>query len=232
MIRESSDDEKLYYAEECGFSLLFIFLYCETATFIIFLRCAASMISVKKLFDDASLQDLLINQAYLAEVKRHVLYLAPEVKTPFEHRDGILPVKITMISSTGFTFQKIDDEYTVEVEKPRAGFLISHPHLDALQTDIMKAVKMIKDAVFYRDLILIRHHADTDGYCAGIALEEALIPLVSEQQEKYWYTLKRFPTRIPFYDYSDALRDLGLVAEQVSMKKKPLVIVCDNGSGE
>jgi len=38
-----------------------------------------------------------------------------------------------------------------------------------------------KISYFQGRSIIIRHHSDTDGYCAGFALERAILPLIEKQ---------------------------------------------------
>ena len=78
----------------------------------------------------------------------------------------------------------------------------------------------------------MRHHADADGYCAAMALEEALIPLVQKTRTKVWHGFRRQPCKAPLYDYGDALRDLDAVKEEQLKERNVLFILTDLGAGE
>ncbi len=116
-------------------------------------------------------------------------------------------------------------------------FLVNSPVLEKLKPHIQQCVAEIKSAVDHRQPILIRHHGDADGYAAGIALERALLPIISAKHRRerdlfYYYT--RLPLLVPFYGYQEATKDLQIAsrnAEQFHMKA-PLILILDTGSAE
>lgn len=129
-------------------------------------------------------------------------------------------------------------EYHIE-EKSKPvfnGFLVNNPVLEKLKEKILLIAKEIRKAIFSLTPILIRHHADTDGYIGGIALELAIIDLMKKLHpdidEDYFF--RRSPSRAPFYEMEDALKDLYYSLEDMRKygQKLPLVILVDNGSGE
>ena len=56
--------------------------------------------------------------------------------------------------------------------------------LQKLKPDIQQCIQHIQKAVDAKQPIFIRHHADADGYTAGIAIERALFPLISLQHRR------------------------------------------------
>ncbi|MFA6888132.1 MAG: hypothetical protein WC254_01410 [Candidatus Woesearchaeota archaeon] len=89
--------------------------------------------------------------------------------------------------------------------------MIDSPILHKLKPEIQECIQHIKKAIDAKQPIFIRHHADADGYTAGIAIERALFPLVSvkhrrERDVHYFY--QRFPSLTPYYSYEDATRDV------------------------
>ena len=115
-------------------------------------------------------------------------------------------------------------------------FIIDSQILHKLKPQIEECIQHIQKAIDAKQPIFIRHHADADGYTAGIAIERALFPLISmkhrrERDVHYFY--QRFPSLTPFYDYEDATRDVQTFlrnAEQFEMKP-PLVLLLDIGAG-
>lgn len=116
-------------------------------------------------------------------------------------------------------------------------FIIQSPILEKLQPEIQKIVHIIQHAVQKKQPILIRHHNDTDGYTAAIALERVILPLISEKQTRerdvfYYYT--RAPCTAPYYSLMDATRDITTFLNNQTRfdTKPPLIIILDNGSSE
>ena len=145
------------------------------------------------------------------------------------------------------TISKLDPEESREfsdkilaVQKERAQvkeipFLVKSIILDKLRPSMIKAAHEIKLAIIQNRPIIIRHHNDTDGYCAGYALEKAILPLVAKEHgsEKAGYEFfSRSPSQAPFYEIDDSIRDtaLSLRNEAKFSNKMPLVIITDNGS--
>lgn len=100
---------------------------------------------------------------------------------------------------------------------------------------IDKAIDLMTSMVRENRPVLIRHHNDCDGYIAGLAIEKALRKIVSEVHKKESDIprfLKRVPSRTPFYEYSDATRDINMFLQETQRfdRKHPLIIVLDNGS--
>lgn len=115
-------------------------------------------------------------------------------------------------------------------------FMIEAPVLQKLKPKIRELIELLKKTLEAKQPILIRHHADADGYTAGIALERALLPLISLQHRRerdvsYYY--QRLPSLTPYYAYEDATKDIQTFlknAEQFEMKA-PLILLLDLGSG-
>lgn len=115
-------------------------------------------------------------------------------------------------------------------------FIISSKTLEKLKPEIEKVVEKIKEAIEKKHPLLIRHHNDTDGYTAGIAIERAVLPLISnvhrrERDAGYYY--QRLPSLSPYYNVEDAMRDTQFFlrnADQFEMKA-PVILLLDFGSG-
>lgn len=143
--------------------------------------------------------------------------------TPLEGNDRAMALQV---------IQERMDERT---EPEQTTFLIPSPVLDSLRPHILQAVKVIRYAIIESRPILLRHHADCDGYCGALALEQAILPQIKKEhgedalRKRLW---RRIPSKTPFYDYTDALKDItsSLTDAQRLRTKPPLVIVVDNGS--
>ena len=100
-----------------------------------------------------------------------------------------------------------------------------------LKKKIKQATNLISQAVENRDLIILRHHADCDGYCAALVIEDVILPKIQNQNIKVWQKYKRLPMKSPYYNYMDALKDIELCRNSIAAGKSPLLIMVDNGSG-
>ncbi|MBU0758593.1 MAG: hypothetical protein KKF44_11095 [Nanoarchaeota archaeon] len=116
-------------------------------------------------------------------------------------------------------------------------FLIKSKALDDLRPELIKAAKRIKSAIYEKRPIMIKHHADCDGYAAAIAIEKAILPLIESLHQnkgrisKYY---RRSPSFAPFYEYSDVIRDLGSILENAERfgEALPLIVLLDLGAIE
>ncbi len=112
-----------------------------------------------------------------------------------------------------------------------------------IETDFMKGEKpefdkaaaFIADRIREKRPILLRHHADCDGYCGAVALERAVLSIMSDvhhRESDLYYYYRRLPSRAPFYEYPDAVKDLSLMLSDRERfeRKSALLIVVDNGS--
>jgi archaea-specific RecJ-like exonuclease len=148
--------------------------------------------------------------------------------------------EIVQISKLSPEESKEFSEKILVIQRERAKvqeipFLVESVILDKLKPSMIKAAHEIKLAIIQSRPIIIRHHNDTDGYCAGYALEKAILPLVAKEHgsEKASYEFfSRSPSQAPFYEIDDSIRDtaLSLRNEAKFSNKMPLVIITDNGS--
>ncbi|MBN2109739.1 MAG: DHH family phosphoesterase [Methanosarcinaceae archaeon] len=113
-------------------------------------------------------------------------------------------------------------------------FMVESEVLEKLRPAMMKVAKEIRKAVIKSIPILLRHHADADGMTAGLAIEKAVLPLIREVngQDGEYYFYKRAPSKAPFYEVMDVVRDICFALEDAVRhgQKMPLVVSVDNGS--
>jgi len=128
------------------------------------------------------------------------------------------------------------DPVTISTEPIESTFLGNAELLNKLKPQMLAIVKEIKTAINNKRRIFVKHHADCDGFCAGVALERAIIPLiekVNDKKQAAWEKYKRMPSVTPFYNIEDVTKD---IAQFLSLSGKfgeqmPLVILTDLGSG-
>lgn len=109
--------------------------------------------------------------------------------------------------------------------------------LNKLHPKLVDAARTIRRAIFDGRPILVRHHADADGICAGVAIEKAVLPLIRKinpDPEAEWHCFRRSPSKAPFYELEDVVKDLSMALEDCERydQKLPLLILLDNGSTE
>ena len=72
----------------------------------------------------------------------------------------------------------IDEALNKRAEPEDVDFLVKSDVLNRLKPKMREAAQKIRRAILDGRSILVRHHADADGICAGVAMEKALIPLI------------------------------------------------------
>ena len=105
--------------------------------------------------------------------------------------------------------------------------------LMVMKPAFVASAKIIRDAISEGMPVYVRHHADADGYAGGIALEKAIAPVIRKLRfNDTWRYFDRQPSKAPFYDYSDVLRDIISSKRNTERfgSKLPLVVLVDLGS--
>jgi len=131
----------------------------------------------------------------------------------------------------------IDEAIDKKAEPETTELMIESETLDKLRSRMHLAAKAIRKAIFDGRSILVRHHADADGICAGVAMEKAIIPLIRDinpGSDAEWHFFKRAPSKAPFYEIEDVIKDLSFALEDMERhgQKLPLIVLLDNGSTE
>lgn len=112
--------------------------------------------------------------------------------------------------------------------------LVNHEVTESLKQEFEKAKNLIIKSINERRQIILRHDTDCDGYGGGIALEKAILQLIKEKQNptNFRFYFRRIPSRSPFYNNTDASRDVQAILDSERFgKEKPLIILVDFGSG-
>ncbi len=140
-----------------------------------------------------------------------------------------------------------EDSVAVKVRIEKALDLRSDPEdipllvrsevMEKLRPEMKKVAKIIRKAVFTSQPIILRHHADADGICSAVAIEQAVVTLIRESGGDFdadYFLFKRAPSKAPFYEIEDITRDLDFsLKDHIRYgQKMPLVVLTDNGSTE
>jgi len=133
--------------------------------------------------------------------------------------------------------------FEVEVEKLNAAkykpdtttFSIESKVLESLKPRFEKVASIIRQAVIEGRPILLRHDADCDGYSSAVCMERAILGLMDDvgcDPMAKFQNYRRAPSKAPFYDYEDSVKDLSMWLRDKNRNnaKSPLIIITDNGS--
>jgi len=131
----------------------------------------------------------------------------------------------------------IDKALDEKAEPEKVPTLIKSHILEKLHPKMRKAAKTIRRAIMDGRTVLLRHHADADGISAGVAVEKAILPLlreISPSSDAEWHYFRRSPSKAPFYELEDVIKDLSFALEDLERhgQKLPLIVLLDNGSTE
>jgi RecJ-like exonuclease len=132
---------------------------------------------------------------------------------------------------------RIEKALDERAEPPEIPLLVPSEVMDKLRPAMRNIAKIIRKAVFTSRPILLRHHADADGICSAVAIEQAVTALIRESGGDFdaeYYLFKRAPSKAPFYEIEDITRDLDFALKDHARfgQKLPLVLLTDNGSTE
>jgi RecJ-like exonuclease len=153
-----------------------------------------------------------------------------------EHNGRKRPEITAMVKIEGEEKDEIEktltEKFNQKIAPVNTEFLIKSQTLEKMKPRFIEAAKRIREAIFTGRSIIIRHHADTDGFVAGVALERSILPLIKSEEE--WKYYRRSVSRTPFYSIEDAIRDITYYVErkQKGEARTPLLILLDNGSTE
>jgi len=144
-------------------------------------------------------------------------------------RAGKLQIEIMKINESNLNFSSIIEKNSEPVRKE---FSIKSERYEKLKPYFLKIAKRVRKAILENQSIMIRHHADSDGINAGIAIEHACREFMEKIGVNPEYNLYRSPSRAPFYEITDVFRDAVLTKRLIEGhgQIKPLILVLDNGS--
>jgi RecJ-like exonuclease len=130
----------------------------------------------------------------------------------------------------------IEEAIDRRADPARVDFLVQSEVLEKLRPQMEQVARQIRRAIIKSVPIIVRHHADADGICAGVAVERACLPLIREQgdSDAEYHFFSRSPSKAPFYELEDINKDLVMALEDSDRhgQRMPLILLMDNGSTE
>ncbi|MFH1423333.1 MAG: DHH family phosphoesterase, partial [Candidatus Nealsonbacteria bacterium] len=152
-----------------------------------------------------------------------------EISGYVNERAGKLQIEVDNLRESKTDFGPVIEKNS---EPINTKFSIESKRFEKLRPYFYKIAKRIRKAILENQPISIRHHADSDGINAGMAIEQSCKMFMEKIGVSPEYNLYRSPSRTPFYDINDVLRDVVLIKRIIEGhgQKKPLIIVLDNGS--
>lgn len=152
-----------------------------------------------------------------------------ELSGMVSQRAGALQIEIEKMIPSKKNFEEMIDENSEPVERD---FSIKSERFEKMRPYFYAIARRIRKAVLENQSIMIRHHADSDGINAGLAIEQSCRGLMEKVGVNPDYNLYRSPSKAPFYEISDVFRDVVLTKRLIEGhgQRKPLIIVLDNGS--
>ncbi len=170
-----------------------------------------------------------IDRSDVVEVRGEVVFRLDRLQVEVKHMEKLYGAEQSSVRA------EIDREIDRKAEPAETKPLVATPVLEALYPSMRELAKQLRRAVLTGVPIYLRHHADADGFIAGVAIERALLPLLrsnSPDREAEWHLFKRLPSRAPFYEMEDVVRDLQYSLEDAERfgTPMPIVLVLDNGS--
>jgi RecJ-like exonuclease len=132
---------------------------------------------------------------------------------------------------------RIEQALDIRAKPEDIPLLVKSEVMERLRPEMKKVAKIIRKAIFTAQPVILRHHADADGICSAVAIEQAVVALIRESGGDFdaeYYLFKRAPSKAPFYEIEDITRDLDFsLKDHVRFgQKMPLVVLTDNGSTE
>jgi RecJ-like exonuclease len=157
-------------------------------------------------------------------------------------RNNQLQIEVSSLSiltgdDAGEVHERIEKALEIRSEPEDIPFLVESTTLEKLRPAMRKVAKIIRKAVFTAQPIILRHHADADGICSAVAIEQAVTALIRESGGDFdadYFLFKRAPSKAPFYEIEDITRDLDFsLKDHIRFgQKMPLILLTDNGSTE
>ena len=118
--------------------------------------------------------------------------------------------------NTAKLLKLIDDALNEKAKPEDVDFLVKSDVLNRLKPKMFEAAQRIRRAILDGRTILLRHHNDADGICSGVAMEKAIVPLIEKlnpSNDAQYYYFKRSPSKAPFYELEDVVKDLSFALE-------------------
>ena len=115
--------------------------------------------------------------------------------------------------------------------------LIEWPAFDPLFAELLTVAEQLRRHILEGRPVVIRHHADGDGMCGAVPLEQAIRQFMTDvypDPATARHLLRRHPSKAPYYELEDVTRDLqaARAAQERHGQQMPVLVMLDNGSTE
>jgi len=157
-----------------------------------------------------------------------------------ERRDDSLQVEADgLVELTGDEADAVRDQLAAALEERAEPAdvepLVEWPAFEPIREDLRAVARRLRKTVLEGRPIRLRHHADGDGMCGSVPVQQALRTFIAETHadpDAPRHLFKRLPSKAPFYEMEDATRDLNFALEDRERhgQKLPLLLMLDNGS--
>ncbi|MEM1988598.1 MAG: hypothetical protein QXS41_02040 [Candidatus Woesearchaeota archaeon] len=149
--------------------------------------------------------------------------------------DNNIEGEIISMKKSDFDYDAISKRINEQSIPSKDYFSIYSSVYENMKELFISAATRIKKAIYEQRPILLRHHADCDGYSGALAIEHSIIAVMKEiykDEKMIWTHYSRIPNRTPFYDYSEASKDVAFFLDDMIRfgNKAPLIICLDFGS--
>jgi RecJ-like exonuclease len=133
--------------------------------------------------------------------------------------------------------ERLDEARTERAAPESVEPLVEWDAFEKLRPDLENLARLLRRTVLEGRPIRVRHHADGDGMCAAVPVEQALsnfIEQVHDDPDASRHLFKRLPSKAPFYEMEDVTRDLNFALEGRARhgQQLPFLLMLDNGSTE
>ncbi|ACL16419.1 DHH family phosphoesterase [Methanosphaerula palustris] len=133
--------------------------------------------------------------------------------------------------------ERIEQALDARAEPEEIPLMVESEVMTELRPEMRRIAKAIRRAIFTSQPIVLRHHADADGICSAVAIEQAVVSLIKQSGGDFdadYFLFKRAPSKAPFYEIEDITRDLDFALKDNIRygQKMPLILLTDNGSTE
>lgn len=175
----------------------------------------------------------------IKDFQNHVLNKGDVIKVIAEvsiHQDNLEAnmKKYFHINAKTEILDKINLSLNDKSKPSNTKFMIQSEIYEKLKPKFIEAATEIRKAIIEQRPIILRHHGDVDGYCAGLSLEKAILSYMNDKNsnsnKRAFFS--RSSLRSPFYDYIDCVKDVAILKENIARYKlkDPLFIITDTGS--
>jgi RecJ-like exonuclease len=129
---------------------------------------------------------------------------------------------------------RMEEAIAAEAEVDEVEPLASDSAVEAVLDDVREAATAIRRAVIESRPVIVRHDATVDGYLAGAAIEQAVLPLVEDEHtdaDAVYHLFDRRPLD-GAYDMNDATNDVTSMLDAYDRheQKHPLFVFAATGS--